>query len=461
MVDSKSILSRVLIAAALAVAVPAPSAAANEQDPLGALVEEAIAHNLSLAASRLDERRAAAERTAALLAWLPSARLESRASRLHDVPDLGALLNPAHATLNRLTGTSALPTDLSLTLPAAYEAHVRLTQPLVHEPLRANVAVAGANLAGAREALRADARRLAAAVQAAFLRHASLRRVVGVEESALALVQENERVAERLLEAGQATAEAVHRARADRAEVEQQLADAREQAAAAARELNRVLGRPLESPIETLPDRVFDVPLELPAGEAVRAALANREELAQADAGLRAAEAGVRAATGAFLPNLAAVVDVGWQGSDRSLGPDQRAWSASLVASWDVFRGGSDLANRSAARATAERARTQRRDLEGRITVEVLDAHEAARVARAAVATAGTRVEAARRTYTLVHRRWAEGSASVLELTDARTTLTTAETNEVLTLYRYALRRVDLERAAALRNLPFERGSRR
>jgi outer membrane protein TolC len=176
---------------------------------------------------------------------------------------------------------------------------------------------------------------------------------------------------------------------------------------------------------------------------------------------VRAARAGVRAATGAFLPNVAAVVDVGWQGDAWSFSSEDRAWTASLVASWDLFRGGSDLASRSAARASAERAGTQRRDLEQRITVEVLDAHEAARVAREAVATAATRVEAARRTYTLVHRRWEEGSASPLELTDARTTRTTAEINEVLTLYRYALRRVDLERAAALRTLPLEKGARR
>jgi len=458
MISLKSILSLLLIAASAPAAIPASAAG---RDPLGPLVDEALARNLSLASSRLEERRASAEYVAALARWLPAVQLESRASRLHDVPDLGALLNPAYATLNQMTGTSAFPTDLALTLPAAYESHVRVTQPLLHEPLRAGVSAAGAARAGARAAYRADARRLAAAVQAAYLQHASLRRVVEIQQSALALVTENERVAGRLLAAGHSTPEAVHRARADRAEVEQALADAREQAAAAARELNRIAGRPLAAPIESLPDSAFDVPLALAADEAVRSALARREELAQADAGVRGAEAGVRAATGAFLPSLAAAFDVGWQGDAWRLGPDDRAWTASLVASWDLFRGGSDLAHRSAARATAERARTQRRDLEGRITVEALDAHEAARVAREAVATAATRVEAARRTYTLVHRRYEEGSASPLELTDARTTLTTAEINEVLTLYRYALRRVDLERAAALRELPLEKGARR
>jgi hypothetical protein len=36
---------------------------------------------------------------------------------------------------------------------------------------------------------------------------------------------------------------------------------------------------------------------------------------------------------------------------------------------------------------------------------------------------------------------------------DARTALTSAELNRVMTAYRYAIRYVDLERAAALRDL--------
>jgi hypothetical protein len=41
---------------------------------------------------------------------------------------------------------------------------------------------------------------------------------------------------------------------------------------------------------------------------------------------------------------------------------------------------------------------------------------------------------------------------------DARTSLTQAESNQVLTLYRYAIHWVDLERAAALRDLPLAQG---
>jgi len=119
-----------------------------------------------------------------------------------------------------------------------------------------------------------------------------------------------------------------------------------------------------------------------------------------------------------------------------------------------VFSGGRDVARRSAARHEIERVRTQRSDLEDRITLEVRTAHEAAAVARAAIATADTRLAAARRTFDLVRRRYEEGVAGQIEFLDARTAYTGAEINRILTAYTFAIRWVELERAAAFRDLP-------
>jgi outer membrane protein TolC len=431
-------------------AVPAHA----DGDPLRGIVDEALAHNLSVAGARQDARAAQAKLDAARMRWLPSASLETRASRLHDVPDLGSLVNPAYAALDELTGTAAFPTDVKLTLPQPFESHARVVQPIVSVPLLAGASMASAGRDAGRLAWAATARAVAAQAQAAWLQQASARRLADVYASTQVLVEENERTAERLLAAGAATPEAVHRARADRAEVEQALAEAREQAAAAAREFDRVIGRPLDAAPEVLDDSLFAVAPPVSPDEAVASALAHREELALGDARVRAADAAECLADAAFLPSLAAVVDVGWQGRTSGLHRDDRSWTASLVATWDLFHGGSDLAEHSAARAAATRARLDRRDAADRVAVEARNAAEAARVAYEAIATAQVRVDAARRTYALVHRRWEEGSASPLELTDARTQRTTAESNQVLTLYRYALRRVDLERAAALRVLP-------
>jgi outer membrane protein TolC len=428
-------------------------ALAQTADPLGPLVREALRTNLGLEAERIGERRAVADVHAARALFLPALDLQSRYSRLDGVPNLGDLINPAYAALNGLLGENRFPTNLDITLPQRHDSRLELRQPLFNAAIFANYSAARARADGQTFARRAAARRLAADVQTAYLTEASARRAADIYASALTLVQENERVAERLVAAGSAIPEAVFRARADRSEIEQQLAEARQRHSAAARVLNQILRRPLDAAIDVIPDSAFERPLAISQDSAVAHAIAAREELGQVDAGIRTGQAGVRAATAAYLPSIAVALDYGFQGRDLAFRSTQDYWVASVVVSWNLFNGGGDAARRSAATLEVDRARTLRQDLEDRIGLEVRVAYEAATVARAALATADDRLAAARRTFELVRRRYEEGAASPIELVDARTALTSAELNRVITGYQYAMRYVDLERAAALRDI--------
>ena len=442
-----------LLVAAWVVVLPPRLAAQQKPDPLGRLVAEALARNLGLAVERLADQRAAADVRAARGLFLPSLEIASRYSYLDGVPNIGDFVNPAYAALNGLLGQNRFPTNLDITLPQRHDSHVELRQPLFNAGIMANYAAARGRADGQRFALLAAARRLAADVQTAYLNEASARRAVEIYAASLALVQENERVAERLVAAGRATPEAVFRARADRSDIEQQLAEARQRDAAAARVLNQILRRPLEGHVDVIPDSALDIPLTIDVDSAVSHALAYREELREMDAGIRTGQAGVRGATAAFLPSVALAVDYGFQSRDLAFRSSQDYWAVSVVVSWNLFNGGQDAARRTAAQFDVERTRTTRRDLEDRIALEVRTAYDAAAVAHSAIATADDRLEAARRTFDLVRRRYEEGVASPIELVDARTALTAAELNRVVTAYQYAIHYVDLERAAALRDI--------
>ena len=87
------------------------------------------------------------------------------------------------------------------------------------------------------------------------------------------------------------------------------------------------------------------------------------------------------------------------------------------------------------------------------VRLDVRQAYRATLVARDAIEAAQDRLASAQRSFQLVRRRYEEGLATQIEFLDARTTLTSAELNRVVTVYRYAIRWVDLERAAALRDL--------
>lgn len=442
------------IAALAAMVLSEPTRAlAQQRDPLGHLVAEALRNNLGLATERFAEARSVAQVKEARGLFFPSATIESRYTRQSGTLNLGDLINPAYAALNRIQGADRFPTNIDLTLPLAHDSRVRLVQPLFNETIRRNYSLARHRFDGDRSHRLGAARRLAADVQIAYVAVADARSAVSIYEASLALVVESERVSQRLLDAGRAAPDVVFRARAERSDVAQKLAEARERVDAAARALNQLLGRGLDAAVDSIPDSALCFDLDISEDSAVASALSRREELAEVDAGIGAADAAVGLARASFLPTVGVAFDYGFQGQDVRFNRQTDYWTASVALSWNLFNGGRDAARHEAARAEAERARVSRRDLEDRIRLEVRQAYEAAVVAHAAIATADDRLGAARKTFDLVRRRYQEGVASQIEFLDARTQLTGAELNRALTVHRYAARYFDLERAAALRSI--------
>ena len=452
-------IARLLAASAMLAALTASgttgaqSPTASLPDPLGPYVRAALHENLALRQARLDADRSAVAVREAVGLYLPTLALDTRRSRLDGTVNLGDLVNPAYRTLNQLTNSAAFPTDVNASLPFAQETHLRLQQPLYAPRVRANHAVRRA-LRDLQDAATAGAaRRLAADVQQGYLAYASAARATEVQAGTLALVEEQLRVAERRLGAGTVTPDVVLRARADRAEAAQQLAEAGGERDAARRAFNQLRNRPLDESVALLPDSAFTLPLPPDVETLVAQALLRREEVQQAGHGEQAARTQERLARSAFLPSIAVGVDYGLQGAEYRLDRRSDFTIVSLVGSWNLFNGGQDEARRQQASIDAERARVQGREVAQRVELDVRTAYDRARVAQAALATADARHAAAERTHALVSRRWEQGLATPLELLDARTAFTRAAENQVLTRYAYASRWVELERAAALRDL--------
>ena len=262
----------------------------------------------------------------------------------------------------------------------------------------------------------------------------------------------------RLVEAGRATPDAVFRARADRSAVEQRLAEARDDEDAAARAFNQVLRRSLAAPVDEVPDSVLRFEITVTEDAALAQALVGSEELAQAAAGVGAAEAGVRLATASLIPNVALAIDYGFQGGDLSFGGDQ---SFTVAIPW-CCRGTccdrrAALARRGEHRPMRNGSAVRRAELEDLVRLDVTRAYRAAVVARDAIVTAETGLAAARRSLEAGAPPLREGARQgPVEHLDVRLGFTDAELNRVITVYRYASRYVDLERAAALRELEYD-----
>jgi outer membrane protein TolC len=451
-----------LAAATLAALVALANTAASAQPapaPLRAQLDQLVAdswqHNLGVARQELAVARAQAAVREATGRRLPSLALNARYSEYTGVLDVGEFINPAYQALNQLLGAPQFPTNVRATLPFRQETRLEGTLPLLSPTLDAGRAAAAAALSLSGAERDGALRQLAHDIQQAWLGYASAAQLVRVLEATRPVLDEQLRVSERLQEAGTLTPDAVLRARADRSELEQQLAEVTGQREAARRAVNLLRHAPEGAPVPLADSAVAVLPATDSLGvEALVAhALAHRDELAQADGGMAMARAQRKLADAGTRPTLAVAGSYGVQGEQYRWDPSRNVGVVSLVLSWPVLNGSQDAPRRAQARALESEAALRRREAEAGVRLQVRDAYEAVQVARAALRTADQRATEAARAFSLVQRRFAEGMAPPVEFLSARSAHTAAALNAVVARYTLASRQVALERAAALRPL--------
>lgn len=437
------------------VAIPALHAQPGiPRSPLDALVAEGLAGNALLRARSFAVGREDAAVAEARGRFLPNLTANARASALSGAPNLGALINPAYAALNQLLGQNAFPTNISLTIPQRQEATVRLAQPLFEPRVLESYRLARSLRAASAAERDAYRRQLAADIQTAYLQYARAHRAADLLDATVPLLDEALRVSERLLSVGKVTPDNVLRARAEQSAVVQQRDAAHQLAQAARQQLNYLTARPLDAALPLFADSLlgfdarFQARRDLDAAQ--RRAAGTREELTQLDRSTDAVAAQRRLARAGYLPSVSMALDYGFQGNAIRVGRNTDFGIASLVFSWNLFNGGQDRARVQQATLDGAQLQARRDDASRSIGLQVRVAHDAADVARAAILTATDRLTAATRTFELVQRRYSEGLAPQLELLDARTALTTAQLNRLITTYDFYQRVVEFERAAAL-----------
>ncbi len=427
-----------------------PSVAAA-QGALDAYVREGLKQNLSIRQRALDVQRSEALVREVRGNFFPSATLNARYTNVSGrVVNLGELINPAFEALNGLLGSPQFPTNIDLRLPVKQETAVRISQPIFQAEIFSGYRAANAVRDAESASFGAAERQLSSEIRSAYVNHAKALRLAELRAATRVLLEDQVRVMSALVDAGRATPDALSRARAELSESQQRESEAAQLKDATRQSFNMMIGRAMTDSVVMLePDALgLDV---LPTLEvALASGLGGREELEALAAGQRVADAQRAMARASFMPNLAVALDYGVQGNEYRFKSDADFALVSVVASWNLFNGGRDAARVHSAQLESERYALQGEDARRGVELQVRLAWQAAAVAKQAIETAASQSEAADRTYQLVRRRAEEGLASPLELSEARVSRTAAQLNAVFTTYDYYLRRIELDRAAAL-----------
>ncbi len=436
----------------------------SAQNVLNGYVEQALNSNIALQRQELSYEGSLAALREARSLFLPQLSIEARYSiarggRAIEIP-VGDLVNPVYQNLNLLND---LGSDLYPDYPTIpeyqmisnvqenflreeeHETKLRMTMPVFNASIIRNTQIRE-NMAGA-ERISVDIfrRELVKDVKVAYFNYLKAHRAVALFEDTKALVEENLRTTRSLYENNQVTMDVVYSAVAQVEEVEQQLAVARKDRQVARSYFNYLLNRDYDAAIDILPET--ELPQVAQSVDAARRqAFQQREEFQQLNYAISASDQKIKLDKGNYLPQLTMVADYGFQGTEYSFTDEDDFFQGSLVLSWNVFNW-SNQYKVDQARIEREKLVQQKADVQRQIGLQVVQSFYDLEAAAQRITSAGAEVDAARRALRLVQKKYAQGQANLVEFTDARTQLTTAEQRRNIARYDYQIKLAEFERA--------------
>jgi outer membrane protein TolC len=202
---------------------------------------------------------------------------------------------------------------------------------------------------------------------------------------------------------------------------------------------NRGLGRPLETPVSLSLDLALPTIPASPSA-AVAAALQQRTEIASLEQSVRMAHAGVALAKSQSQPALSVRGQVTEQTPSAFLHEHYAA--ATLELRWPLLDGAKTRLDTQEARAGAQRLEALLEETRQGIALEVIQAWQKMREARARRELAQTRRRGTEATATVAEKAYEVGRGTVLEVQSAQREVRAAREQELRALY-------DLQTAAA------------
>jgi outer membrane protein TolC len=254
-------------------------------------------------------------------------------------------------------------------------------------------------------------------------------------EAGIAAAREDLARAERRRDAGLATDADVLALVVHTAELQQRAIQADGDAAVARAELNRLMGAPIDAPIQLVVPAnpgSDDVGPNTNVTSLLAEAEAGRPELKRAADSAQIAAAARREARSALVPQVAAqgILDIaGTRFADRA-----SSWIVGGELRWTFSTGGAELAAIKAAAASIARTRAEADDARAAVHVDVISALRRIEEARARYAVGRATVAQAQESQRIIRDRFEAGIAPVNDVLRASTATLDAEASSVSAL---------------------------
>ena len=415
--------------------------------------------NLALKQKQLDFARSLSVLKGARGLFMPDVSLNARftvaqGGRNIEFP-VGDLLNPVYSTLNVLTDSERFPMieneEFPFLRPMEQETKVSLIQPIFSTEIIQNHKIQRQYVEIYRIDVDRYKRELIKEITQAYYGYHKAYNLVGLADTTYNLVKENRRVSQRLFDNDKVTIDAVYRSDSELSKVEVQRAQASNLLESSRAYFNFLLNRSLDSSIELTGSLLL--PLAVSLEEASLKALQNRDELKQIEQYRQLNHHMIDLQRGSNIPGLYGVLDYGFQGEKYSFTGEDDFLLASLVMRWNLFRGSANHQKVQQSKIDGEKLKELYAETQQQIRLEVINHYYSLQAAYESVQSANKQVLSASRAYELISRKYREGQSPLLEVIDARTSLTGAAANTIIAQSEYFSRLADFEYAMGTNGL--------
>ena len=434
----------------------------GQSDLLKQYIQEGLQSNIALQQKELSYEKSLQALAEAKAMFFPKLSLEARYSlarggRTSNIA-VGDLMNPVYANLNLINETNRASIPNYPTLPSynpinnqsinflretEHETKLRLVFPVFNAAIRNNHKIKKQLTDVEKISVNIYKRELVKEIKTAYLNYLKAKQAVELFTNTKKLVNENLRTSKSLYNNNKLTIDVVYAAEVEVKKVEQQLAEAEKNQKIAKAYFNFLLNKNQESSIQISKEDIIVSTDSF--NTAKKMGQQNREELKQLDHYLNLSDKNVNLQKAEKLPQLNLVADYGFQGTKYSFTSEDDYAMGSLVLSWNLFN---KPVKSKVEQAVIEKKIIQQKKLETQqqINLQITTAFYDLEAALKTIDLAKSEVASAKKAYKLVSKKFNVGKANLVELTNARTQMTNAEQNLIITQYDYQIKVAALER---------------
>ena len=363
------------------------------------------------------------------------------------------MLNPVYSTLNALTSSTSFSQvenmEFRFLRPTEHETRIRLAQPLFNPDIYYNSKIRK-ELTGYEEAdFEQYKRELVAEVKKSYFDVAMAESILLTLIETRTLLIENVRVNRKLVENDKVTRDVLYRSEAELSKMDQDIQRAEKGRRTATAYFNFLLNKPLDDSV--IVNQLITYPLisEL-TGEYTSIALENREEIKKLQKYSGIADLQVKKGQSERLPDMFIAFDYGYQGEKYKFNKDYDYMQASAVLSWKLFSGFQTSARIKQSMIDKTIIDTRLEETRKQIELQVINTLNDLLTAEKGITAAERRLMNAKEGFRLMKRKYDEGQASLIEFLDARTNMTQAELNLIISRFTYLSSYAELEKVTTI-----------